>query len=94
MIKRYNNISLVIGVPGILIQTIGGFMPGGEGDPLGLILVFIGTALFILGLGYYARAKGRHPAWCLMGFLSIIGLIVLALLKDRTKDREAMERPS
>ncbi len=48
------------------------------------MLVLLGTVLLIIGLVYYAKAKGRHPAWGIMGLLSIIGLIVLALLKDRS----------
>jgi len=49
------------------------------------LVMLVGTVLLIIGLAYYARAKGRHPAWCLMGFLSVIGLIVLACLKDYGK---------
>ena len=44
---------------------------------LGMLAMLAGTALLLAGFAYYAKAKGRHPAWCLMAFLSIIGLIVL-----------------
>ena len=84
MIKRYNNISLAFGVPGLLLQIAGGVMH----QPL---IVIPGTVLLMIGLAYYAKAKGRHPAWCLMGFLSIIGLIILALLKDRAKEGQQAE---
>ena len=85
MIMKYNNISLAAGVPGIVLQVVGQVMQ----QPLVLIL---GTVLLIVGFAYYAKAKGRNPAWCLMGFLSIIGLIVLACLKDLdgTRDRGTM----
>ncbi|MGO9115406.1 MAG: SHD1 domain-containing protein [Thermoguttaceae bacterium] len=50
---------------------------------MGQPLVFIvGTFLFVAGLAFYAKAKRRHPAWCLMGFLSLLGLIILACLPD------------
>lgn len=49
---------------------------------MGLLVTLVGTGLLIAGLAMYAKAKGRSPAWGLLGFLSIIGLIVLALLKD------------
>ena len=49
---------------------------------LGLLVSLVGTGLLMAGLAFYALAKGRSPAWCLMGLLSIIGLIVLACLKD------------
>ncbi len=79
MIKEYNNISLTWGIPGIALQIAGNVI----GQPLILVL---GTVLLMIGLAYYAKAKGRSPAWCLMGFLSIIGLIVLACLKDLEKE--------
>ena len=78
MNKKYNNISLGLGAPGIVLQIWGNII----GQPIMLIL---GTILLMIGLAYYAMAKGRNPAWCLMGFLSIIGLIVLGCLKDLDK---------
>lgn len=79
MNKIYNNISLGLGAPGIVLQIWGNII----GQPIMLIL---GTILLMIGLAYYAMAKGRNPAWCLMGFLSIIGLIVLGCLKDLEKE--------
>jgi hypothetical protein len=37
-------------------------------------------------LAYYAKAKGRSAWWCVMGFLSCIGLVILGLLKDLEKE--------
>ena len=79
MNKIYNNISLGLGAPGIVLQIWGNILV----QPIMLIL---GTILLMIGLAYYAMAKGRNPAWCLMGFLSIIGLIVLGCLKDLEKE--------
>ena len=84
MIKRYNHISFAWGIPGIVLQ-IGGHLIG---QPLVLLL---GTVLLVVGLAYYAKAKGRSPAWCLMAVLSLIGLFVLARLKDRAKEGESAD---
>ena len=85
MIKRYNNMSFLKAhyiVLGLALQIGGqGAMANGS-EGLGYLLLLIGSTLLITGLAYYAKSKGRHPAWCLMVFLSIIGLIVLAYLKD------------
>jgi len=79
MIKKYNNISLALGVPGLIIQIYGGInhVP---------IISFVGGVLLIVGLAYYAKSKNRHPAWGLLGLLSIIGVIILALLPDKSSD--------
>jgi len=77
--KRCNNISFVFGVPGFFLQFAGSAM----NQPLVLI---IGSVLLMIGLAYYAKGKKRNPAWCLMGFLPIVGIIVLACLKDREEE--------
>ncbi len=85
MIKRYNNLSLVFGVPGILAQLLGNYFRMSNPDSLnGLLITLGGTGLLLVGFAYYALAKGRSPAWCLMAFLSCIGLVVLACLKDKS----------
>ena len=87
MIAEYNKKSLVFGIPGIILQIAGNFMrtPNGLFTPLGWLAVLGGTALLLVGLAFYAKAKGRHSAWCLFAFLSLIGLIVLACLKDKSE---------
>jgi hypothetical protein len=83
MIARYNNISLAMGVPGLVIQIAGNIMrqqPSHEA--IGSLVLLLGSGLLIAGLAYYAVAKGRNPAWGLVGLLSILGIIVLACLKD------------
>ncbi len=87
MIKRYNNISLALGIPGIILHTVALIFlkanPQSGVGLLGLLISFAGTGLLIAGLAYYAIAKGRSGWWGLCGFLSWIGLIILALLKDQ-----------
>ena len=79
MIAKYNKISLAVGSPGIILQIAGIIMSS-------LLVQLLGTVLLLVGLVYYAKAKGRSPVWCLFAFLSIIGLIVLACLKDKSTD--------
>ena len=99
MDKRYNRISLAFGISGILLQVMAiallPLLPYGDTDTaawramaalLLVALLPVGTILLIVGLGYYAKAKGQSAVWCLMGFLSLLGLIVLACLKDRAKE--------
>ena len=84
MIKRYNNMSLAIAIPGLIIQIAGRFMMGDEQETLGVLITLLGTMMLLVGFAYYAKAKGRSPVWCLAAFLSLIGLIILALLKDKS----------
>jgi len=77
MIQRHNKTSLAVGLAGLLIQVVGGIVR----EP---VLIMLGAGVLIIGLVYYAKAKGRNPAWGLMGLWSIVGYIVLACLKDLT----------
>jgi hypothetical protein len=91
MVKRYNNLSFLYFIPGMIAQLAGLFLKGPEdaAEPppvLAFVLLLGGTALCITGFAYYAKAKGRNPAWGAFGFLGIIGLLVLASLKDRSGD--------
>lgn len=90
MIKRYNSLSLSLGVPGIILQIAGNIVARvNEETPiagLAVLAALVGTALLIAGLSYYAIAKGRSGWWGLCGFLSLLGLLILALLKDHAPD--------
>ena len=79
-IKKLNEKSLMIGVPGLMLQAAGGTIVGGV---TGLTVLAVGTVLLVVGLGYYARSRGQHPALGLFGLLSLVGLVVLALLPRR-----------
>lgn len=83
MIKRHNRISFLWGVAGIVLQPVGAVIH----QPL---ITLVGLVLLAVGLAYYAKAKGRHPAWGLCGLLSIIGLLILACLSDRAKENAAV----
>jgi hypothetical protein len=93
MIARYNRLSLTLGAPGLLLQAVGIYIFQILGHrTTGRMVVWIGVALLIAGLALYANAKGRNPAWGLMGFLSLIGLAVLAFLKDYSPNGEGQPR--
>ena len=51
---------------------------------LGWSVYLAGSALLLIGFAFYVRSKGRNPAWCLLALISIIGWIVLVLLKDKS----------
>jgi hypothetical protein len=91
-----NRKSLQLGITGLALQFAGIVLPAFLGyahsknmpewlswvTTMGIIG---GGVLFILGLSYYAAAKG-HSRWAgLLGLFSIFGLLVLALLPDRRK---------
>ena len=84
MIKRYNNLSLASALPGIVTQIVGRVMMVGEQQSLGALVTFSGTAMVLVGFAYYAKAKGRSPVWCLAAFLSLIGLVILGMLTDKS----------
>lgn len=85
MDANLNRTSLLIGVPGIILQFVGVFMRGGGNDGLALTIQLVGTVLLIVGLSFYARAKGYHGAWGLLGLLSCLGLLILGLMPDKLK---------
>ncbi|MFX0097767.1 MAG: hypothetical protein ACFE7E_08425 [Candidatus Hodarchaeota archaeon] len=76
MIAEYNRMSFCFGIPGIILQIAGQFV-------LGPLATLLGTVLLLVGIAYYAKAIGRSPAWCLLAFFSIIGLIILGFLEDK-----------
>ena len=54
-------------------------------SPAGLsaaIAAMIGTAVYMTGFAYVARAKARSAWWCLLGLFSLFGLTLLMALPD------------
>ncbi len=89
MIKAYNRMSFVLGIPGLLIQALGLYMVEGTGNSRGWLIVAIGGIVFMVGLAYYAKAKTRSPWWCLLGLFSLLGMIILAIMPDESYDDQA-----
>lgn len=101
MDARKNNLSLLIGGIGLVLQVAGLFVGIIQQDAnpdvfpaVGIAICWLGAALLIVGLALYASAKGQHWAWGFMGLLSIIGLIILAALPDREHERKTLESMS
>ena len=54
--------------------------------PLRIVFILIylaGTALLLIGFYFYVKSKNRHSIWSLFALLSIIGWVVLVLLKNK-----------
>ena len=70
-------------LPGLLLSGFGQMMQNSL-DPktvqAGTAVGAVGTLMFVVGLGFYARMKGRSGLNALWGLLSCIGLLVLAFL--------------
>ena len=80
MIKRYNNLSFLFFIPGIVAQVTGFMLEDKYELPepmaiLTLVLLIGGTLMAITGFGFYAKAKGRNPIWGLVGFVGLPGLL-------------------
>ncbi len=58
----------------------------GFSSVVALAATVTGAAFFVVGVYYLARAKGRSPAWAILGLLSLLGWILVAFLEDRTLD--------
>ena len=83
-------ISIPIGIFVIFISAVIVNPQTQHSIDLGMALVglFSGIA-FVCSCWFYIKAKGRSGWWILMLVFSIVGLIVLALLKDRAKDDQS-----
>lgn len=74
-------------VPALLLQAGGawlGLIPGNE--DMGSQVLGWGAFLSMPALAYWAKSKGRSPWWGLVGIASVIGVIIVRLLKDSTRD--------
>lgn len=78
-IKKYNTMSFALGLPGVVLQAVGRTMA----DGLGTVLVLAGAGLFVAGLWFYAKMRGQHPALCLLGLVSCLGMLILYFLPKK-----------
>ncbi|CAN5831468.1 hypothetical protein BH09VER1_BH09VER1_47510 [soil metagenome] len=87
--KKYNRISLLLGVPGILLQFLPSALvePGHDNDWTSAALL-LGVVLFGTGLSFLAKSKGRSAWWGVLGILSVVGGLIIAILKDRSADHQ------
>ena len=82
MIKKYNRLSLIFGIPGFFLQGLL-FVWGQE------VWGLLGILLFMIGLALHAKALGRRPLWGLLGALSWFSVLVFVFLKDKTQEKPA-----
>jgi hypothetical protein len=72
---------------GILLQVLGRIimeaMPGNSF--IGFLLILAGFIMFIWGCSSYAVGKGYSQFLGILGFLSCLGLVILAVLPDKHK---------
>ena len=78
-IQRLNRNSLLIGGPGLLIQSGAQTATGGAKA----LAFLVGTGMLIYGLSLYARMRNRNPWWGLLGLLSCLGMVILLLLPKK-----------
>jgi uncharacterized membrane protein HdeD (DUF308 family) len=89
MVKSYNHMSFAIGIPGVIFQLCGLYAIVALRNDRAWVFILFGVGLFIGGLAYYAMAKGRSPWWCLLGLLSLLGMIILAFIPDDSFEEES-----
>ena len=53
-----------------------------------LIMLILGLVLIVGGCCLWAKDKKRNPLYALWGLIPPIGFIALAILKDRTGDKD------
>lgn len=92
MIAEYKTKTNVFVGLGLILQLGSRMMVAGQDpDTWGVwgLGILVGWVLVIIGCAYYAKGKGYNGAWGLLGLLSIIGLIILVLFRDRHKEARA-----
>lgn len=50
------------------------------------MVAIVGLLVLMIGMGLFAKAKGQHPAYALLGLLSLFGLTILLSLPDLSFD--------
>ncbi|HXC99182.1 MAG TPA: hypothetical protein VN048_07560 [Verrucomicrobiae bacterium] len=93
---------MAFGIPGVALPV--GWMAlmlvlsinaGGHSEPfpewvsiLFRISIFVGPVLLVIGLSYYALAKGYSAALGILGLFSCIGFLILFFLPDRAQHQD------
>ena len=100
MIIEYKRQGLTFGIPGLLLFgstiLISHLVPTAWLVWISVLMWagwLAGVVLLIIGLCYYAKAKGYLAVWGVLLPITGVGLLVLALLRDRTEDRPGAQPP-
>ena len=88
MIARYNKVSLYVGIVGVILQY-GGAVFVWDFPRVAFPVVLFGTLLIAIGLAFYLKAKARSLGFLAIGIIPVLGLVVLALLNDYSKQCSA-----
>jgi hypothetical protein len=92
-ISEYNKKSLAFGIPGLLMQIGCPLLTMAvRGAWVGAALAIgtlVGFILVIVGLCYYAAAKGHSAVLGVLGIFSCLGLLILAALPDKTNTNQS-----
>jgi hypothetical protein len=72
-LENLNTLSFALCATGLLLQGVGRAMHSSG-------ISLLGSALFVAGLVFYAKMRGLHGAWCLLGLLSYLGFLILNFL--------------
>ena len=91
MIARYKKIGLSLGGLGYVGQLVAVFTSDSHhllSQEAGRYLFILSEVALLVGLAYYAKAKGRSPWFCLFALFVVIGPLVPIFLEDRTKTVE------
>lgn len=82
----FAGIGLVLLIVGNLFSAVPGNL-----SYLGNGFLIIAFAAIFIGCYRMAKGKGYHAAWSLLGFLSLIGFIILYFLPTRIKATEPID---
>jgi hypothetical protein len=90
--KKKTNIGIGLGiitfVVCVLLVTLVSDTSKEAATALGGTIGPLSSLLLIYGFCCYAKGKGYHGAWGLLGLLTIIGLIILVCFPDRHKPKD------
>lgn len=88
--KRKSSIAAYACLALILLSIVAGFFglqPKTQAAQLfGAILGCLVGIAFLCSAWFYVKAKGRSAWWLLVLFLNLVGIVILALLKDRAPE--------
>jgi hypothetical protein len=88
-ISRLNLLSFAFALPGLVLLMASGALaaPGMEKNLAVLATVrLLGALLFLIGMFFYARMRGRGWAWGFLGLLSCLGLLILYFLPKHCRN--------
>lgn len=75
----------LVAVVGVLVlAALSDPKQAGLGSIVGALLSIIAGVAFIYAAWCYIKAKGRSGGWILVLVFNLLGILILALLKDRT----------